>query len=717
MSIFTATAGPGPADDKPQDAKKSTRNAQNAYHKAKSEDSRDIAAKFSWEPKDPATREACRTDSEGFLRIYLANKFPCVFSPTHKLFIADTTQILTVGGQKAESMFRGGGKTSIFTGLTIWAIAYAIRKFVPILGATDEAAQEIMDKHIKRELTENELLIADFPELCNPFVALENNGRRCKGQLFNGKQTMIEWSANRLVCADIPPAVATGVAGSVILARSITGAMRGITSKLRDGQIIRPDALLLDDIQTRESAGSPVSTKKRIQIVQGDALGLAGHERKLAAMMAVTPIYDGDLACQFLDRSQKPEWRGVTTSMVLKMPEREDLWDQYRTILHEALRNDADPHSATQFYLDHRAELDRGAEMAWPERIPEGYVSALQYAMELKIRDPEAFAAEYQCRPQSTDLAPGLMLPRDDIARKCNQVRRGTVPDEIDFLTAFLDVNDAYLFYAVCGWRKDFTGNCLEYTAWPPQTKRYHTKADANPTLSAYLAAQDKGLAGSPMKTILAAALDLCIAELLERTWQDTDGHVFRIEQLLVDTRYDSDVVRAAIARLKQPAEKLPRVMPSMGVGYGAKSKPMASLPKKPGDIVGCHWRAPHPDPGKLRHVMIDTNYWKTTLHQQMGVPLGQAGCFAVYGDKRTDHGMWADHLTAELPHFISNETKGELRSVIEWTPKPNRENESLDCAVGCFIAASIKGAELRGAVDAGKERGRKRFNMSSYNQ
>ena len=702
------------------------RTSDSAWHAAQNRAGRDIKTLCEWTPADPARREACRYDLRRYLLTYHAEAFPAPFSDIHLALIHDAETAILKGGLHCRAFFRGAGKTTVFARALIWAIAYGHRKFAVIVGATDDLACVLMDKHIRREICENETLRADFPELCMPFVALEGHGRKCIGQIFDGERTLIEWAIDRLVCAEIPASIAAGSAGSVILVKPITGAMKGMTSKLRyNGKIIRPDILLLDDIQTRESAGSPVSTKKRIQTVQGDALGLAGHDRKIAAVQAVTPIYDGDLACQFLDRTRMPEWRGVTTSMVLKMPERDDLWDQYREILHESLRNDGDPQAATQFYLANREKcvadgghgMDYGAVLAWPERIPEEYVSALQFAMELKIRDPECFAGEYQCCPLTTDLAPGLMLSRDDISRKVNQLKRGIVADETEFLTAFLNVNDAYLFYAVCGWRKDFTGHCIEYAAWPPQTKKYHTKADANPTLSAYLAAQDKGLAGSPMKTILAAALDLCIAELLERTWQDTDGHVFRIEQLLVDTRYDSDVVRAAIARLKQPAEKLPRVMPSMGVGYGAKSKPMASLPKKPGDIVGCHWRAPHPDPGKLRHVMIDTNYWKTTLHQQMGVPLGQAGCFAVYGDKRTDHGMWADHLTAELPHFISNETKGELRSVIEWTPKPNRENESLDCAVGCFIAASIKGAELRGAVDAGKERGRKRFNMSSYNQ
>ena len=363
------------------------------------------------------------------------------------------------------------------------------------------------------------------------------------GQVFNGEATGIQWSNSELKAAAFKWSIERGNAGSVMLVKSITGAMKGQTDTapiLVPGdpeptvliETIRPDILLLDDIQTRESAGSPVSTKKRVQTVQGDALGLAGHDRTIAAVQAVTPIYENDLACQFLDRQKMPEWRGITTSMVITMPEREDLWDEYRGILHESLRNDGDPQAATNFYLANREKaydggrgMDYGAVMAWPERIPEGYASALQYAMDLKIRDPEAFAAEYQCVPLGIQANAGLMMSRDDIARKVNGLKRGVVPPETDFLTGFLDVNDAYLFFAICGWRKDFSGACLEYSAWPPQTKRYFTKVDASPSLAAYLAKENKALAGSPIKTLLAAALDICIPELLGRTWQDADGH------------------------------------------------------------------------------------------------------------------------------------------------------------------------------------------------
>jgi hypothetical protein len=710
MGIFTATSGAD--DDRAREGakkKKKTSAAQNAYHQAKSRDERDIATKFKWGPADPERREACRLDLRLFLETYFPGTFRHPFSPTHLKLIELTQKAILNGGLHCCSFFRGGGKTSVLARAVLWAIAYGHRRYAVIVGATEELAGKLMTKHIRSELTKKELLAADFPELCSPFQALEGHGRKCAGQVFNGEATGIQWSNSELKVAAFKWSIERGNAGSVMLVKSITGAMKGQTDTapiLVPGdpeptvliETIRPDILLLDDIQTRESANSPVSTKKRVQTVQGDALGLAGHDRKIAAIQAVTKICENDLACQFLDRDRMPEWRGETTRMVITMPEKEELWDEYRAILHDAMRTDGDENAAARFYVERREEMDRGAVMAWPERIPEGYVSALQYAMELKFRDPEAFAAEYQNDPLSSQLSAGLMLPRDEIARKVNGLKRGMVPQETEWLTCFLDVNDAYLYYAVCAWQKDFTGACLEYGAWPEQNKRYHTKADANPTLAAYLAKQEKALAGSPIKTLLAAGLDESVPWLLGLTWKDDQNQVYAIKRLLIDTRYEKDVVSGAIERLKQKAEKTPIVMPSMGVGYGAKQKPMAEIAKKAGDLTGCHWRAAQPDAGKHRTVTIDTNYWKTTLHEQLAVPLGVSGCFSVYGTPRADHSMFADHLTAELGHRVTNETKGEERRVVEWTLKPNRENETLDAVVGCFVGASMLGSELTGA-------------------
>ena len=33
-----------------------------------------------------------------------------------------------------------------------------------------------------------------------------------------------------------------------------------------------------------------------------------------------------------------------------------------------------------------------------------------------------------------------------------------------------------------------------------------------------------------------------------------------------------------------------------------------------------------------LRHVEIDTNYWKTFVHERLGTAMGDAGCLSVFG-------------------------------------------------------------------------------------
>ncbi len=49
---------------------------------------------------------------------------------------------------------------------------------------------------------------------------------------------------------------------------------------------------------------------------------------------------------------------------------------------------------------------------------------------------------------------------------------------------------------------------------------------------------------------------------------------------------------------------------------------------------------------------------------------------------------MLADHLRAEKPTRV--EAHG--RTVYEWSEIPGRDNEGLDCLVGCFVGASIAG-------------------------
>src|SRR5690606_29401401 len=87
------------------------------------------------------------------------------------------------------------------------------------------------------------------------------------------------------------------------------------------------------------------------------------------------------------------------------------------------------------------------------------------------------------------------------------------------------------------------------------------------------------------------------------------------------------------------------------------------------------------------RHVIFDTNVWKSWVHARLGMATGDKGTLSIHG-KGSDHAMLADHLTSEYPSVV--ESKG--RKATYWTMRPGRDNHWLDCLVGAGVAASMGG-------------------------
>ena len=78
----------------------------------------------------------------------------------------------------------------------------------------------------------------------------------------------------------------------------------------------------------------------------------------------------------------------------------------------------------------HWAAMDKGAEVAWPERFNHDELSAIQHAMNLKLQDEAAFFAEYQNEPLADDAGESedAQLETDQIAAKTNGMKRAEVP-------------------------------------------------------------------------------------------------------------------------------------------------------------------------------------------------------------------------------------------------------------------------------------------------
>lgn len=562
----------------------------------------------------------------------------------------------------------------------LWAMLYGHREFVTLIGATESAALEMLDS-IKTELEVNEHLSEDFPEVCYPVAQLEGIPNRCAGQLFHGERTRITWTSNEIVLPTIEGSKASGI---IVRVAGITGRVRGMKYKRSDGRSVRPSLVIIDDPQTSESAGSLEQTRKRVRVLAGDILGLAGPGLKISGIMPCTIIRPGDMADIILNRNTHPDWNGEKTKMVYKFPTNMKLWDEYAELRAESLRTDGNFQKATEFYLANREAMDAGAEVSWEARFNHDEVSALQHAMNLKFQDETAFMSEYQNDPLPEDTQDDTLLSVDEICAKVNGLARGRVPLACDKITMFIDVQKALLFYIVIAWTDDFTGAVVDYGAWPDQHRREFSLADANPTIQGTF--PTAGFEGA-----LYAALTSLTDDYLGREWTREDGAVLKIERALVDANWgqSTDIVYQFCRQSVHAGV----ILPSHGRYVGASSKPMTEYRKQPGDRLGFNWMMPSVA-GKraIRHVIYDSNYWKSFVHARLAVALADKGSLTLYGRIPGVHQLLAEHLTAEY----RVKTQGRGRTVDEWKLKPqSHDNHWLDCCAGCAVCASMLGATM----------------------
>ena len=629
---------------------------------------------------NPQRKSDCERNFQLFCESYFLETYSLEWSPDHLKAIEKIETAVLSGGLFALAMPRGSGKSTLTETACLWAMLYGHREFVTLIGATESAALEMLDS-IKTELEVNERLAEDFPEVSFPIAQLEGIANRCAGQLYKGERTRITWTSNEIVLPTIEGSKASGV---IVRVAGITGRIRGMKYKRADGRSVRPSLVIIDDPQTSESAGSLEQTRKRVRVLAGDILGLAGPGEKISGIMPCTIIRPGDMADIILNRQTHPDWNGEKTKMVYKFPTNMKLWEEYAELRAESLRSDGNFQKATDFYIAHREAMDAGAEVSWKARFNHDEVSALQHAMNLKLQDEASFQSEYQNDPLPEDTYDDEMLTVDEIAAKVNGLAKARVPIACDKITMFVDVQKALLFYVVVAWADDFTGAVLDYGAWPDQHRKQFSLADANPTIQTVF--PTAGFEGA-----LYAALASLTDDYLGREWAREDGAMLKIEKALIDANWGQST--DVIYQFCRQSAHAGILLPSHGRYVGAGSKPMTEYRKQPGDKLGLNWMIPNVA-GKraIRHVIYDANFWKSFVHARLAVALADKGNLSLYGRIPGVHQLFAEHLTAEY----RVRTTGRGRSVDEWKLKPERnDNHYLDCLAGCAVCGSMLGATL----------------------
>jgi hypothetical protein len=656
-------------------------------------------------PGNPDRREACRLDLAKFLIEYFPQSTGLSpFSDDHVRVIGRVQDCVLRGGRFINAVYRGFAKSTISENSLLWAMLYGHRRFGAIFAAEADLATKAITS-IKLELSENDLLFEDFPEVCAPVRALEGKPQRCNSQTFGGKATHIKWNADSIV---LPAIAGSAAGGAILMSRGLTGSILGLRHKSADGTQLRPDFCIVDDPQTRESAASPMQCTKRLEILSKSVMKLAGHTKSIACVVNATVIAVDDMVDQLLDQRKFPAWQGERIPMVREWSKRhEDLWlNQYRELRNtfdkDRVGDQARAHrDANAFYAANRADMDEGCRVSWASCFdPECEVSAIHHAYNALIDDGEAvFASEFQQAPLTND-AQAASLTQEDIRSRTIAVPRWIVPGGTDTLTAFVDVQEKLLYWAVVAWGQQLRGHLVAYGVYPEQSRSYFTLRDARKTLV-------KTAGGVSLEAAIHVGLEQVAIEILDREFaRESDDAVVRVSQLFIDANWaqTAGVVRDFARRSRWG----PRVIPTHGRFVGASGSTMSDRKPEKGERVGAHWRTSTIN--RQRHILYDTNSWKTFFAARCKLPVGDLQAFTIHDGR---HEMLLEQLTAEYPTRV--EAKG--RVVDEWRLIPGRDNHWLDCLVGSAVAASFTGISAVGVDARGGAGPRKMVNREALAQ
>jgi phage terminase large subunit GpA-like protein len=325
--------------------------------------------------------------------------------------------------------------------------------------------------------------------------------------------------------------------------------------------------------------------------------------------------------------------------------------------------------------------MDEGCVVSWDSCFdPDSEHSAIQHAYNALIDDGEdVFASEFQQAPLKNEAANAGLKP-EDVRNRAINVPRWTVPRGLDTLTAFVDVQKELLYWAVVAWGHQFRGHVVAYGTYPDQGRAYFTLRDAKKTLSR--------AHGANVEAAILAGLEALAGDLLEREFvREDDDAVLRLGHLFIDANWaqSQGVVRDFARRSKWG----PRVLPTHGRFVGASSQNLGDKAPDRGERIGANWRTSTIT--RQRHVLYDTNAWKTFVAARFKLPLGDPQGLTVHTG---EHDMLAEQLSSEVPVRVES----RQRVVDEWRLIPGRDNHLWDCVIGAAVAASYSGISAVGA-------------------
>jgi len=634
---------------------------------------------------DPDRRARAAASNILFAETYFQPTFYLPWAPYQRSMMDRFEHVIFNGGREVHAVRRGGLKSTCARVSTIWAAVNGHRRFPVLVGATDDKANEHR-KNFFDLLASSDLLLQDYPELLPLLLKWRQPKRqfRLDGRLL---ELHPKDDRGRIVFPDIheAPSCQTHIAPYSVNATDVSG----LSYVDRFGVTVRPDLLIFDDVQTPQSAKSPLMTEEREDHITKTFCGLAGLGQKIAAIMVCTVREHDDLSERFLSREKHPDWDGSKYPSIIRMPDRMDLWEAYAAKLAQGDTPDEGKRLATAFYASNRAAMDAGAVVAWEEDKLPDELSALQSLMTVRALDPAFFRCEIQQEGVAHVNTSGVKLDAQTLLTRLSTVPRGIVPDGASYLTAFIDSSDEVLWWMVCAFAKDFSGWVVDYGTWPDQRRPVFYKSDL-----AYTISEQKP--GASWEEAFAFAHQQLEAQLLV-DWETASGTTRQIDLLCKD--WSDGGQKPRIESQIMSSQHRSRIRATKGFAPRPGRKPVHL------------WGDPHRD----RHngnfwverrsetpvnVQYDVNQWKSHAARRLLTTPGAPSAMLLPGSDERANRLLAEHLTSESPKAVSYDGA----SGVVWELIPGRNNDWWDCYVGCCMAASMLGCGVGSEKPATKQ-------------
>ena len=627
---------------------------------------------------DPQRRERCAADNLLFAETYFKPTFYLPWAPYQRSMMDRFQEVVFSGGKECHAVRRGGLKSTCARVATLWAAVNGHRRFPVLVGATDDKANEHRENFFSL-LASSTLLLDDYPELLPLLLKYRQPKRqfRLDGRLLTLSH---KDERGRIVFPDIhdAPSCQCHIAPYSVNATDVSG----LSYVDRFGVTIRPDMITYDDVQTPQTAKSPLQTEELENRITKTFGGLAGLGQKMAQLMVCTVREHQDLTERFLDRKQHPDWHGKLYPSVLKMPERMDAWEVYAVKLGQGENPTEGKKLAQQWYVENRAEMDRGAKVAWEhDKLPDE-ISALQSLMTIRALDPEFFRREIQQEGLQPVNTSGVKLDTATLLKRVSGTPRGLIPEQASYLTAFVDSSDQVLWWAVVAWGKDFSGWVVDYGTWPDQKRPVFYKNDLAVKISDMLpgVSWEEAFVFAHNELEDQLFTDFPELDILLKDWSD-GGQKPRIESQTVVSK------------------NLSRIRPSKGFAPKPGRKPVHAWGDQHRDRQnGSHWVERRTD--RPIHVQFDANIWKSHMARRLLTTVGAPSSLLLPGTDEHSNRILVEHLTAENPKQVSYDGA----SGVAWELIPGRDNDWLDCIAGNCVAASMVGCALTGEKSAAKQ-------------